>query len=54
MEHFIHNDNPTEDKKAIVKSWIYKWLSNLEVVDIREARRTESGDTETIVIKFKH
>lgn len=54
MENFIDPDITAERKKAIVKSWLYKWMANLEIHDVEEARLTEVRDSETIVIRFKH
>ncbi len=52
METFINELTPQE-KKARVKSWIYQWLATLEIQDIEEAKKSESGQHESIQIKFK-
>ena len=53
MEHKIHQDNTNEEKKALIKSWLYRLLSEIEVSSIDEAKETETGHTIIIEVTFK-
>jgi len=41
------------DKNSVIRAWIYDLLATLELQEIEDAERKESGSTVTIIITFK-
>lgn len=42
-----------EDRKSVVKAWLFLLLSQVESSAIKDAKLTESGDTTTVAIQFE-